>query len=1181
MGNPVQDESVSLTSARVSSFQRSEYTNGSGLATFNSVPAGAFTVQARIYGDFTRYAGGSGVVGADQTLTVDLSPVATGTVSGYLYRSDGNTPVSGEWVTVISYGGGGSRGWFYNDVRTDNSGRYEMPNVPSGTIYLAARDPDNYGIMATAVVTLTGNGSATANLTLGNAVNLDDIYNLDGADDGFRYDLYYNGHLRYGGTADGRLSDAYDYSHYLYVNGDSYYNEADSAGTLELDGRQVYLFPYLEQTLIMSRKVFVPSSGRFARYLEVVHNPTAVTLPATVRVETELGAGSYTHWAVTPHATGNTYAVATHSNSSTTPAVGLVFSGAGAVGSPAAVSYDESEGDPYVEWKTSLGPGETAIFMHFTLQREPADGLGARAQGEALVSLTDPDALAGLTEDERAAIRNFTLDGVLGSIDGVVYATGGTTPVAGARLQVVDAGTGKRIASATAGADGAFSFAGVLTSPAGFVLRASSPTDPDLYVEQPGVFAGSGSSLTLPLTLEAMTGEVSGKVYAADGTPFTLARIEIARASGASAGAWTTAGPDGSYRLTALAMSPGGFIVRAFAPGLPPIEQAVVFATNGDVVTRDLTLPVTWGSIEGVVYAGDGRTNVSAEVALRVGGTTIATASSYWDEPYRFDNVIVPSTGVTVVARHSNTGIEASVEALLPAGGGTATADITLPLSIVKGRLTFADGTPPPMWSASAIVVGVDGTARWADTDEDGNFLVLGIPVGPFTITGQYAQVGLSVTGEGEITDVAVPVFFDLKLPATTTVVARVVDSVGAPVPYADVNLFADRAGFARYAASDENGEATFDQVPVGALLVRSQYWGNTKILVGATGLAIEGEPLVLVLTPLATGVVEGTFTASDGTPFSNVEVALLGHAEHGLGVWDAYTGTDESGHFRFEDVPAGAVTLWGWNASYETVAANSATLTAGDALTIDLQGGTGVPLEDAYDLVGQDGFRYDIDWRGRIRYGGMVDSSGTYYRSYALTFNNEGFYPYISGGRLEESGSELWLGPAGELLQATRKIFVPAEGGFARYVETITNPTPLSLPVTLEIGVDVSGGEMGGRIQYTIAPQATGNTYAAGMTGSWAPALGFVFGGTGAGVLKAAVQTEYDDYVSYRWTTTVPPGATIAFMHFAIQRMPGDTAAARAQAEALVNLTDPKALQGLTDVEKAQVVNFRIVPAP
>ena len=47
--------------------------------------------------------------------------------------------------------------------------------------------------------------------------------------------------------------------------------------------------------------------------------------------------------------------------------------------------------------------------------------------------------------------------------------------------------------------------------------------------------------------------------------------------------------------------------------------------------------------------------------------------------------------------------------------------------------------------------------------------------------------------------------------------------------------------------------------------------------------------------------------------------------------------------------------------------------------------------------------------------------------------------------------------------------------------------------------------------------------------------------------------------------------------MHFEIQRDPNDLSGMQAQAQALVNLTDPDEFTGMTDAEKAQVVNFNL----
>jgi hypothetical protein len=47
--------------------------------------------------------------------------------------------------------------------------------------------------------------------------------------------------------------------------------------------------------------------------------------------------------------------------------------------------------------------------------------------------------------------------------------------------------------------------------------------------------------------------------------------------------------------------------------------------------------------------------------------------------------------------------------------------------------------------------------------------------------------------------------------------------------------------------------------------------------------------------------------------------------------------------------------------------------------------------------------------------------------------------------------------------------------------------------------------------------------------------------------------------------------------MHFAVQRDRLDSAGATQQAEDLASLTDPRALDGMTPLERSQVVNFDV----
>src|SRR5205823_11840494 len=92
-------------------------------------------------------------------------------------------------------------------------------------------------------------------------------------------------------------------------------------------------------------------------------------------------------------------------------------------------------------------------------------------------------------------------------------------------------------------------------------------------------------------------------------------------------------------------------------------------------------------------------------------------------------------------------------------------------------------------------------------------------------------------------------------------------------------------------------------------------------------------------------------------------------------------------------------------------------------------------------------------------------------------------------------------------------------------------------------------------------------------------PAVGFVFAGPNVNVPVASTHfVSQDSTVSYSWNVPVAAGQTVILMHFGVQRDVTDDSGAVSQAQALVNLTGPNALTGMTAAEESQVVNF-IVP--
>ena len=117
-----------------------------------------------------------------------------------------------------------------------------------------------------------------------------------------------------------------------------------------------------------------------------------------------------------------------------------------------------------------------------------------------------------------------------------------------------------------------------------------------------------------------------------------------------------------------------------------------------------------------------------------------------------------------------------------------------------------------------------------------------------------------------------------------------------------------------------------------------------------------------------------------------------------------------------------------------------------------------------------------------------------------------------------------------------------------------------------------------GSTIEVITAPAVTNNTYAV-MDNSGQccmPALAFVFAGPSATVPVTATHfANQDTTVSYTWNVPIGSGQTVVLMHFGVQHGLTDAAGADTQAQALVNLTDPNVLNGVSATEQSEIVNF------
>jgi len=186
------------------------------------------------------------------------------------------------------------------------------------------------------------------------------------------------------------------------------------------------------------------------------------------------------------------------------------------------------------------------------------------------------------------------------------------------------------------------------------------------------------------------------------------------------------------------------------------------------------------------------------------------------------------------------------------------------------------------------------------------------------------------------------------------------------------------------------------------------------------------------------------------------------------------------------------------------------------------------------------------------------------------------------SVAQLEAQGRELVIREANRIaeLEVTRKVFVPATGYFARYLEILNNPTNADITVGVEVAADLDSEATTLVVdqqpdQWIVTDDDADND----RWPSSDPALAHVFAGVGVGVTLAppltTVPSASSDTLKYRWqTVTVPAHQRVAVMHFAVQQ-PSQTAA-HASAIRLSQLP-PEALADLSAEEIAAIGNFDV----
>ena len=524
----------------------------------------------------------------------------------------------------------------------------------------------------------------------------------------------------------------------------------------------------------------------------------------------------------------------------------------------------------------------------------------------------------------------------------------------------------------------------------------------------------------------------------------------------------------------------------------------------------------------------------------------------------------------------------------------------------ISGKVLAGDGVTPPVYTNARISlkssnIYLSRTYRSGYPDAEGNFsfTTTSIPLTDFTLWADYTapQTGYgytilsSPTFSGSFPQGSTSATLDVVFSNTGILHGSVLKNTGAPVANADVQIHYSGQIYTLHAYTDADGLFFMPFLLPGDYTLQtlvSPPAGNqgNSIMIDIptqTVTASETTAVSVLLPPL--GSVSGTIYTYEGTL---VENALVTVREATTSFYRSMF-TDVNGAYLLSELPVGDYVVTAYDPVTDAPTTASVHVTAQETSSADvtLPHTVDIPI----DLFDGNGFRWDIQTDGRIRYG---TDNAYYYSSYggldlASIMLPDGYSDDFNGSSdaiAEDEDRELTIGPhvfSGRDLEVNRKIFVPEDEAFARYLEILENTGTTEMTVRIYIRTYLGSQEDTEIIQTSSGDQslAANDDYIItdDEDGTGTPTMVHVFSGANAEVEPSEMESYLSSYyyrMGYYFDVTIPAGERRIVMHFASQN--ANRADAHASATAL-HCLQGRALSGLTPDEQEDIINFVAFP--
>jgi hypothetical protein len=701
-------------------------------------------------------------------------------------------------------------------------------------------------------------------------------------------------------------------------------------------------------------------------------------------------------------------------------------------------------------------------------------------------------------------------------------------------------------------------------------------------------------------------GTVTGLVTNANNQSVSGAQVTMQTSSGTFTG-MTDA--QGRYRFERVTLGNVAVAVNDPVSRLRGRTSGSV-GLSGEVLTLNVRLSAS-GTVTGIVHRADGTTPLaSADVTLytRFFNSTIGRTTTDAEGRYTID--YVPVGEFVVDVNELATGDRGRVTNQVFANGETRTVNVTMNgLGRITVTVRDAGGAPAPGAGVTLTSGTQFGGNQQGTTQADGTVVFERVLAGNFSVIARAATTNLGGSASGSVAAGAEStVTVNLQPSGVITGRALAPDGV-TPISGATVRLHnnANYYSVIQQATTAGDGSYRFDAIPLGIYILDAlDSTGRLRAKANTVTLSSNGEIVTANMTFVGLGTVTGRVLNPNGTAAPSIRVDLRSANSVIGGSFSATT--NNLGTYTIGGVPTGNFTVTARDTGRQLQGEIGGQLTQhGQTVTVDIQ-----LISNAITLPvtrrDANAFSFDFYPNGSIQNGlnGIYsgDASGNS-GSYFLDIIANGTANRFTGGTIgtvEDSNREIAVREqnlAG--LDVMRKMFVPTNGYFVRYLEILSNPTaePITVDVRLESNLYYRDSWWTGTTVTTVTGTSSGDatldvsdgtnpdrwvvvddpTDADPFISGGVPSTAFVFDGAGAATRTgtATYGSGFTTRLSNQWNSvTIQPGETITLMHFGAQQT--TRAAATASAERLSQLP-PEALAGLSAEEIAQIRNF-VVPA-